>query len=286
MRRGTMGLCLGLAASAVALAPGVPRAQGGGPSLELIDSDVLRVCADPRNMPLSNERGEGYENRIAELLAARLGKRLAYTWYPGATGFVRNTLGAHRCDLVMGVPQGDDLVQATNPYYRTAYALVFRPDHGFDGIATLSDPRLGGKRIGIVAGTPPATVMAINGLMGRARPYPLMVDTRFDSSIVAMIGDITAGEIDAGVLWGPMAGYFAQRQTPPLTVVPLLAESTGPRLAYRISMGVRAGDQEWKRELNRLIRDNQAAITRILLAYGVPLIDEQGRAVPAGAATK
>src|SRR5947209_4908405 len=95
-------------------------------SLELIDPKVLRVCADPHNMPLSTEQGEGFENKLAELLADKLGKRLAYTWYPAAPGFVRNTLGAHKCDIVMGIPQGDDLVQVTNPYYRTAYSLVFK----------------------------------------------------------------------------------------------------------------------------------------------------------------
>jgi ABC-type amino acid transport substrate-binding protein len=129
-------------------------------SIELVDPKVLRVCADPNNMPFSTDRGEGFENRLAELLADKLGKGLAYSWYPQATGFVRNTLAAHKCDLIMGVPQGDDLVQVTNPYYRTAYALVLKQGHGLEGVETLGDPRLKGKRIGIVAGTPPANNMA------------------------------------------------------------------------------------------------------------------------------
>src|SRR5213595_2062297 len=133
-------------------------------SIELVDPKVLRVCADPNNMPFSTDRGEGFENKLAELLADKLGKGLSYSWYPQATGFVRNTLAAHRCDVIMGAPQGDDLVQVTNPYYRTAYALVFKPGSGLDGVDTLEDPRLKGKHIGIVAGTPPGNNMAVNGL--------------------------------------------------------------------------------------------------------------------------
>src|SRR5438034_8534271 len=153
-------------------------------SIELVDPKVLRVCADPNNMPFSTDRGEGFENKLAELLADNLGKGLSYTWYPQATGFVRNTLGAHKCDLMMGVPQGDDLVQVTNPYYRTAYALVFKLGNGLEGVDGLGDPRLKGKRIGVVAGTPPGNNMVDNGLMARAKPYPLVVDTRIDSSPV------------------------------------------------------------------------------------------------------
>src|ERR1700737_577193 len=139
-------------------------------SIELVDPKVLRVCADPRNLPFSNEKGEGFENKLAELLAAKLQKKLDYMYFPQATGFVRMTLAAHRCDVIMGFPQGDDLVQGTNPYYRTAYALVAKQGNGLDDVATLEDARLKDKRIGIVAGTPPATNMAVAGLMANARP--------------------------------------------------------------------------------------------------------------------
>ena len=248
-------------------------------SIELVDPKVLRVCADPNNMPFSTDRGEGFENRLAELLADKLGKGLSYSWYPQATGFVRNTLAAHKCDVIMGVPQGDDLVQVTNPYYRTAYALVFKQGHGLEGVDTLGDPRLKGKRIGIVAGTPPGNNMAANGLMANAKPYPLVIDTRVDSSAAAMMHDLATGEIDAGILWGPMAGYYARQATPAATVVPLVKETTGPRLAYRIAMGVRYADQEWKRELNRTIGENQPAINKLLLSFGVPLLDDSDRAI-------
>jgi quinoprotein dehydrogenase-associated probable ABC transporter substrate-binding protein len=274
----------------VALADcGVALAQileGGDLSIELVDPKVLRVCADPRNLPFSNEKGEGFENKIAEMLAEKLGKRLAYAFYPGATGFVRNTLGAHRCDVIMGFPQGDDLVQGTNPYYRTAYALVFKRGSGFESVATIGDERLKGKRIGIVAGTPPATNMALNGLMAKAKPYPLVIDTRFDSSADAMIKDVVSGEIDAGILWGPMAGYYAKQQNPPLQIVPLVKETAGPRLAYRIGMGVRGADQNWKRLLNRFIQENQPAINKLLIGFGVPLLDENDQPITEETPTK
>jgi quinoprotein dehydrogenase-associated probable ABC transporter substrate-binding protein len=278
MKLGSCGVMLAVAAPLALAELRAQPAERPELSLELIDPKVLRVCADPHNMPLSTEHGEGFENKIAELLAEKLGKRLAYTWYPAAPGFVRNTLAAHRCDLIMGIPQGDDLVQVTNPYYRSAYSVVFK-GHDLDGLEMLSDPRLKDKRIGIVAGTPPANNMAANGLMAKAKPYPLVVDTRVDSSAAAMVHDLDAGEIDAGILWGPMAGYYVRQAGLAATLVPLVKETSGPRLAYRIAMGVRYTDQEWKRQLNRTIQENQAAISKVLQSFGVPLLDDDGRLI-------
>jgi quinoprotein dehydrogenase-associated probable ABC transporter substrate-binding protein len=246
-------------------------------SIELVDPHVFRVCADPRDLPFSNQAGEGFENKIAELFAKKLGKSLAYAWYPGATGFVRNTLNAHKCDVIMGFPQGNDFAQVTNPYYRTAYALVSKPGGALEKVDSLDDPLLKGKRIGVVAGTPPSSYMAKKGLFASAKSYPLVIDTRTDSSSQEMIKDIEAGEIDAGVLWGPIAGYYAKKAK--LSVVPLVKEKGGPRLAYRIGMGVRPSDQEFKRLLNRMIAENQRAIDAILLDYGVPLLDENDRPI-------
>jgi quinoprotein dehydrogenase-associated probable ABC transporter substrate-binding protein len=260
--------------------------EGTDLSIELVDPKVLRVCADPRNLPFSNEKGEGFENKLAELFAEKLQKKLDYMFFPQASGFVRMTLGAHRCDVIMGFPQGDELVQGTNPYYRTAYALVVKPGSGLEDVPSLGDERLKGKHLGIVAGTPPATNMAVNGLMINARPYPLMIDTRIDSSAVAMIEDLMAGKIDAGVLWGPMAGYYARQVNPPLHVTPLVKETSGPRLTYRIGMGVRTADQNWKRQLNRLIQENQPVINKILLDFGVPLLDENDRPIGTEMTTK
>jgi quinoprotein dehydrogenase-associated probable ABC transporter substrate-binding protein len=255
-------------------------------SIELVDPKVLRVCADPRNLPFSNQKGEGFENKLAELLAAKLQKKIDYMYFPQATGFVRMTLGAHRCDVIMGFPQGDDLVQGTNPYYRTAYALISKQGSGLEDVTVLEDARLKGKHIGIVAGTPPATNMAVNGLMMNAKPYPLMIDTRVDSSAEAMINDLNKGGIDAAILWGPMAGFYARQANPPLHVTPLVNEKTGPQLVYRIGMGVRRADQNWKRLLNKLIQENQPEINRILFDYGVPLLDENNQPISAEGATK
>jgi quinoprotein dehydrogenase-associated probable ABC transporter substrate-binding protein len=268
----------------------VARAQGDNEgrdiSIELVDPKVLRVCADPRNLPFSNEKGEGFENKLAEFFAAKLQKKLDYVYFPQATGFVRVTLGAHRCDVIMGFPQGDNLVQGTNPYYRAAYALISKQGSGLEDIDTLEDARLKGKHIGVVAGTPPGTNMAANGLMANAKPYPLMIDTRVDSSAEAMINDLNKGDIDAGILWGPMAGFYAKKATPPLHVTPLVKEKTGPQLVFRIGMGVRRADQNWKRQLNRLIQENQPAINKILLDYGVPLLDENNQPIGMETATK
>ena len=264
----------------------IAQASDDAGSLELVDPEVFRACGDPRNLPFSNEKGEGFENKLAELFAAKLGKKLGYIYFPQATGFVRNTLGSHRCDVIMGFPQGSDLVQVTVPYYRTTYALVSKPGSGFEGVKALDDPLLKEKRIGVVAGTPPSTNMAINGLMAHVKPYPLTIDTRVDSSAQAMIDDIARGDIDCGILWGPLAGYYASRSEPRLIVAPLLKETLGPPLIYRIGMAVRPSDQEFKRTLNKLITENQQEINKLLISYGVPLLDETGTLITADTLSK
>ncbi|HET6378615.1 MAG TPA: substrate-binding domain-containing protein [Methylocella sp.] len=274
MNAGRGRIILALLFPVLLIGTGVRAQTEGAGSIELVDQNVLRVCADPRDLPFSNEAGEGFENKIAALLARKLGKPLAYEFYPGATGFVRNTLNAHRCDVIMGMPQGDDIVQVTNPYYQTSYALVSKQGGDLEGVDKLDDSRLQGKRIGIIAGTPPATNLAVNGLLGNIKSYPLVVDTRYDSPAVDMINDLTNGTIDVAILWGPIAGYLASHAKAPLKVSPLIKERSGPRMIYRIGMGVRHTDQEWKRLLNRLISENQAEINRILESYGVPLLNE------------
>ncbi len=246
-------------------------------SIELVDAKVLRVCADPNNLPFSNEKGEGFENKIAEYLAKKINKELAYAFYPGATGFVRNTLNAHLCDVILGIPQGNDLVQPTNPYYRTTYAIVTRAGSELEGLTTLDDPRLKSKqhRIGLVANTPPGNILAKEGLMGAVKPYPLMVDTRFDSSSATMIRDLEAGEIDVALLWGPIAGYYVKNAKTKLNLAPI-QETAGTRMAFRVAFGVRHSDQIWKRDLNQFISQNKSELEKILIDYGVPLIDENG----------
>ena len=250
-----------------------------GQRLDLVDRAALRVCSDPANMPFSNEKGEGFENKIAEIVAGELKVPVEYVWFPQATGFIRQTLFAKRCDVVMGYAQGDELVLNTNHYYRSTYALVYRAGSGLDGVDSLADPRLKDKRIGVVAGTPPGNIMARLGLIERAKPYPLMVDRRHDSPGERMIGDIRSGDIDAGVLWGPIAGYFAARGGDSLPVVPLLKEPGPPRMAYRITFGVRNLEDDWKRQLNVVITRRQGDIDALLLQFGVPLLDEQSNLI-------
>lgn len=264
------------------------NAQAGGDagSLELVDPKVFRACGDPRNMPFSNDKGEGFENKLAELFAAKLNKKLSYTYFPQATGFVRMTLGSFRCDVIIGFPQGDDQAQVTIPYYRTTYALIFKPGTGLDGVTTIDDPKMKDKRIGVVARTPPNTIMAIDGLLAHAKSYPLFIDTRADSSAQAMIDDLNKGDIDVGILWGPMAGYYAKQSDPPLTVVPLLKETVGTPLMFRIGMAVRPSDQEWKRTLNRLIMENQAEINKLLIGYNIPILDTSNTPITAETLSK
>ncbi len=260
-------------------APVSGQSTGLGKSVELVDPDVLRVCADPHNMPFSNEKEEGFEQALAKLLAPKLGRKsVSYTYFPQATGFVRMTLGSRRCDIIMGYPQGDELVQNTNPYYRSSYVLVFKPGSDLEGIENIEDPRLKSKKIGVVAGTPPATSIARAGLMGHVKPYPLMVDTRISNPAEMMIKDVASGAIDVAAVWGPVAGYYAGRMQPKLMVAPLTKEKVS-RMTYRITMGVRPADQEWKRQLNRVISENQVEINHLLQSFGVPLLDEQDKPI-------
>lgn len=269
-RRFRLGLPVVLVLASLQM-QGIASAQ----TTDLVDRSALRVCADPANLPFSNDKGEGFENRLAELIAEKLSVPVLYTWFPQATGFIRNTLRAHKCDLVMGYAQGHELVQNTNHYYRSAYVLIYRADSDLAGVETLEDPRLNDRRIGIVAGTPPATIMAMNGLIGKARPFHLVVDRRFSSPAEEMIAEVAAGNLDAGVLWGPIGGYFAKPYGAKLSVVPLTKETKGPRMTYRITMGLRPGEPDWKHKLNELIADNQQKIDAILLDYGIPILDEQ-----------
>ncbi len=261
-------------AGASAAQPGAAQ-QSFDQVIEIIDPTTLRVCADPSSLPSSNDKGEGFENKIAELLAKKLNKGLAYTYYPMATGFVRKTLGERRCDVIIGYPQGDELVQNTNHYYTTTYALVYKKGSAVDGVDTIEDDRLKDKVVGVVAGTPPGNNMSKAGLMAKAKGYQLVVDTRHANSAQEMMDDLKNGVIDVAVLWGPLAGYYGKKVLgDDAVIVPLVKEKSGPKMSYRITMGVRAIDQNWKRQLNKLIKDNQEEIYKILASYGVPLLDD------------
>jgi quinoprotein dehydrogenase-associated probable ABC transporter substrate-binding protein len=251
----------------------------GGPvsaqTADIVDRSELKVCADPNNLPFSDEKKEGFENKIAELVGGELGVKVSYVWFPQVTGFVRNTLRAHLCDLVMGAVVGDDVMQTTNPYYFTTYMMIYRSDRGlsFEGP---QDPHLANLRLGVVGATPPADILARYGLMAHTKPYALTVDTRFQSPPHDMVEDVVDGTIDVGFLWGPIAGYYRKHDALPLTLVPIKSEPGAARMEYHIAMGVRANEPEWRRRINAAILKRQADITVILRDYGVPLLDGRG----------
>jgi len=259
---------------------GTSAEAADGNRADLVNRRLLRVCSDPANLPFSGRDEPGFENRIADIVAEELGVDVEYTWFPQATGFVRRTLFAKACDVIMGYAQGDELVLNTNHYYRSAYAMVFKKDGPLKGLESLSDPRLKTAKIGLVAGTPPASIISKNGLLGNVRPYQLMIDRRHFSPALRMMTDLKSGDIDIGLMWGPNAGYFAKKSGMDLAVVPLVNEK-GARTAFRITMGVRQSDAQWKRQLNEIIKKRQSDIDKVLLAYGVPLLDEKDNPITA-----
>ena len=276
-------LIIVLGTGAILASASFPAFDGGAarakqPSREARVTKILRVCADANSLPFSNKKEEGFENKIARLIAEELKQPIRYNWWPQTIGFVRNTLRLRRCDLIVGIGTGNELVQNTNPYYRSIYTMVYRQDSGLKA-TSLSDPALKSLRFGVIAGTPPATLLAKYGLIGQARPYHLTVDTRFFSPTRQAIEDVAAGKIDIALIWGPTAGYFAKRQKAALVVVPLLNEQTGVRLDFRVSMAVRANENDWKRQLNRILKRLKPKIDRILKDYGGPLLDRQRRLI-------
>ena len=252
---------------------------------DLVNRKVLRVCAAPGNMPFSDKKKGGFENKIAKIVADELGVPVENFWYPQGMGLVRQTLNKKRCDLVIGTAQTDEFTLNTNHYYRTSYALVYRKDDAsLAGLDSLFDPRLkeGGKRVGVQAGAPPGDYVANAGLMVKAKPYVGMPDRRHHPVEKQMIDDLIKGEIDVATLWGPFAGYYAGKSGADLVVVPMLKdeiEHKGPKLAYRITMGVRPNETGWKRRLNDIIKKRQADFDKVLLEYGVPLLDEKNKRI-------
>ena len=264
---GLLVLAGGSAGAAENIAPG-----------EVVDLSALRVCADPNDLPFSNDRGEGFENQIAELLADHLGVPLTYIWYPRSMGFVRNTLRARLCDVVMGVIAADELMQNTNPYYWSTFVMAIRAEDA-GRFVDLDSPAVRYARIGVVAGTQPANLLASRGLMRNVRPYQLFTDSRVAHPIEELIADLVAGEIDIVLGWGPPMGYYAARADWPIRITALEADGPRIRMNFRISMGVRWGEPEWRETLNRAIAVLQPEITRILQAFDVPLLDNQGRMI-------
>ncbi|CAO4149474.1 hypothetical protein LPLAFNJD_LOCUS2954 [Methylorubrum aminovorans] len=252
---------------------------------DLVTPDVLRVCSDPGNMPFSERKGGGFENKIAQIVADELKVKLRYYWLTQGPGFVRNTLGTGLCDLIIGT-SGGEIVQPTNPYYRSAYVLIARRGELPD-IKSLDDPRLQERQIGIIAGTPPSNRLSELKLVGERihayAPYAFGAERKHQTVAAEVIADLAEKKIDVAVLWGPAAGWLAKQSGVPMDVVPLLNEPGRPPLTFRVSMGVRHGENDWKRSLNTVLRKRKADIEKVLREYDVPLLAEEENK-PLGAA--
>ena len=261
---------------ALALLAGVTLGRG---HLAATPSRTLRVCADPNNLPFSNERREGLENRLAELVAKDLGARLEYTWWAQRRGFIRNTLGADLCDVVMAIPGSFELALATRPYYRSTYVFVYRRDAGL-ALRSFDDPALRTLRIGVqmvgddYANTPPAHALANRGIVNNVRGYMVYGDYRDESPAARIIEAVAAGEIDVAVAWGPLAGYFAPRQAVPLEIAAVTPQIDLPFLpfVYDIALGVKHGNDSLRAELDDVIVRRREEIARLLDEFGVPRV--------------
>ncbi len=253
---------------------------------------AFRVCQDPNNLPFSSLKGEGIENKIAELFAKDLGLSVEYFSFPQRLAFVRNTLRYklpgedYPCDIIMGVPAGFDQVSVTKPYYRSTYALVYAKGKGLDGVQTIDDflkvdrARLDKLRIGIYDRSPASEWLNRHQLVEQGVPYAIMNadPNQYPGEIIER--DLASGKLDAAIVWGPIAGYFAKKvQQPQLVVVPMRSEP-GVKFDFQMAMGVRYGERDWKQQIEGLIDKRQAEITAILREFGVPLLDNQP--APAG----
>lgn len=255
-----------------------------GTSIEAVDPDHLRVCADPNNLPYSNEKGEGFENKIAELFAKDLHRPLIYTWHPVNVAFFIETLNMKACDLVIGVPSGHAAVLSTNPVYRMTYVMVYRKDSGIKA-QSLADPAMKKLKIGTVAGTPPNFLIAENDLLRNMVGYDLRNDTQKENVGKQMIDDLKNKVIDVALMAGPIAGYWAKTEGLDAVIIRLEnAKQPGGKMDYFITMGVRHGEDDWKHEINDLIKKDQGEINKILASYGVPVLKMLGPPVPVTAA--
>ena len=253
-------------------------------SPDLVSRTVLRVCSDPSNLPFSNRKKEGFENKIAEIVADQLKEPVRYLWAPSGPGFVRNTLNSDLCDIVMGYAVGSEMVQSTNPYYRSTYVIVTPKGSALSGIETLDDPKLKDHKLGVFAATPPVDILLAKGLMEGAKVYPLIVDHRFDSPLATILGDLGSSTIDAAIVWGPLIGASVEASNGALVMTPLLKDAEKPGFSYRITFGIRHDEPEWKHKLEGVIRVRRADIDKVLVAFNVPMIDDRGRLISAAEA--
>lgn len=233
----------------------------------------LRVCGDPDNLPFSNKKSEGFENKIAQVIAKELGAELTYFWWPHQRGLVRRAMRPGLCDVMISIPQGWDQVLWTKPYYRSAYVIVYPKDRGLQ-ITSLDDPILKRLKIGVYINSPPAEALANRDIRTNLVGYSLLNYGDQNERPGKIIQDLIAGELDVVIDWGPMAGYFVKRlnASSPLEVVPLQGGEPGIPFTFEFSMGVREGNMALKAELEQAISKRHAEIRKILEDYGVPLL--------------
>lgn len=250
----------------------------GGEPVRTEDPSEFRVCADKDNLPYSNDKQEGFENKIAELIAKDLGKKVVYQFWYDRIGFIRNTLNARRCDVIMGTVAGNDMVLTSKPYYRSGYVFVYRKDSGYN-IKDWDSPDLKKGIIGVVGQTPPSRPIADKGLMENARPYRIMRDLNLPPSF--MIDDLVKGDIDIAVVWGPIGGYYAKKASIPLEVVPAPeyeAVNVHGKEYWNIALGVRKREKERLAMIQEVLDRRKGDIDKILDEYGIPhypVIDER-----------
>jgi quinoprotein dehydrogenase-associated probable ABC transporter substrate-binding protein len=262
--------------AAALLAALLPAAAGAA---EVKPPPALRVCADPNNLPFSDAKGGGFENKLAEMVARDLGTSVDYAWRPQRRGFVRETLKAKLCDVVMGVPAGYQLVETTRPYYRSTYVFVTRADRHLD-ISSLADERLRHLAIGVHligddgANTPPANALGERGIVENVAGYMIYGDYRETTPPARLIEAVESGKVDIAAAWGPLAGFAARSSPVPLAIVPIAGtEAFAPlRFQFAIAMGVRRGDDALKARLDRFIGEHGPEIAALLTSYGVPLV--------------
>ena len=248
-----------------------------GPARAATTMRELRVCADPNNMPFSNQKQQGFENRIAELVARDLNARLSYVWYAQRRGFTRNTLGANKCDVFIGVPSSLERVTTTVPYYRSTYVFATRRDRNIK-LASFDDPALRKLRIGVQMigddfnNTPPAHALATRHIIENVKGYSVYGDYSQPNPPARVIDAVARGDIDVAVAWGPLAGYFARHEPVAMDITPVSPQIDLPFLpfVFDISMGVRRGEDSLRDQLNAIIARRKPEIDRILDEYGVP----------------
>jgi quinoprotein dehydrogenase-associated probable ABC transporter substrate-binding protein len=246
--------------------------------------EALRVCADPNNLPYSNNQKAGFENKLAELFAGQIGLPVSYTWWAQRRGYIRHTLKAGKCDVIMGLPKELDTVATTRPYYRSTYVFVTRSDRHLD-VKSITDSRLRTLKIGVQLvgddgfNTPPAHALAEQGIIDNVHGYPVYGDYRQPDPPARIVEAVEQGDIDIAAVWGPLAGYLAQQSPVKLAIAPITDTGRFAPLLFQfdIAIGVRKGDDQRREVLDRLILSNTAKIAQILDQYGVPVVSADGQ---------